>query len=624
MVSERIINFQAGIMAFLLALSLILQGITDDVVVTISVSLILLSSIQFFYVLRKQKQFELTAINISLALWLIWIALPTYLGIVSNSAMFGFFQCSLWVFAFFMFDFNKNPQRLFHIVVVMLGLLGFTSALYGLWQFIVLNEMPSGFFAGKNTHAAFLMSTLFILIGEFILCLNNSKIEKWCQFILGVLIFFEASAMFAVLSRGVFLSFLIFFIVLCILLREQLSKQKLIPLLTLLGMALLSIMMTGQAAIEHRLELLHDEQSRLVIWQGAWHLLQNIPWYGVGIFNFMHFYPAFSRPYDASTLQYAHNDYLQLLIETGIPGALIIILLMGAFMVISWRYLKQKPIEFKQYVRSCSVFCALGSLVCHSVIDFNFYILFMNLLIGCYLGYLHSIYKMAGTVPVRMISLTDKKSRGLGMLLFVCLMVISYTSLRLFMVNHYLSQSEQAMQKQDLSTALIDAKKAKKWFTYPELQSHLGELYMQLANDEPSITKQRKLAAKAENLFKAAQKGNPYFARPYFQLGLLHLLFLDDVTQAKRLFQQALHYDPHFCLARVTYARVLIENKQWLKAQKTLEAGLYYPIPKEYAETYLNYLAKLRYENGFKTSALRVANRLQHLNVYKQDYSDLL
>lgn len=71
------------------------------------------------------------------------------------------------------------------------------------------------------------------------------------------------------------------------------------------------------------------------------------------------------------------------------------------------------------------------------------------------------------------------------------------------------------------------------------------------------------------------------------------------------------------------FCSILIEQKDLHSAQEILEAGLLYPIPPEYIEIYLNYLAKLRFENGNVQGAEKAANRLAHLRMYQQDYSDL-
>ena len=117
---------------------------------------------------------------------------------------------------------------------------------------------------------------------------------------------------------------------------------------------------------------------------------------------------------------------------------------------------------------------------------------------------------------------------------------------------------------------------------------------------------------------------NPYHAHSYFQMALVQALLLNDSKQARIFFLQTLKWNAHFCLARLTFARFLIEKNEFQYAQDILEDGLNFPISPEYIELYLNYLAKLRFENGDRPGAEKVVHRLGHLLVYNQDYSDLI
>ena len=94
--------------------------------------------------------------------------------------------------------------------------------------------------------------------------------------------------------------------------------------------------------------------------------------------------------------------------------------------------------------------------------------------------------------------------------------------------------------------------------------------------------------------------------------------------KAEASFYKSLRSNPHFCLARVTFALFLIEQNKLQDAQHILEEGLSYPIPPEYAENYLNYLAKLRSEQGNHKAATKVLDRLEELDLYNSDYSDLI
>lgn len=616
--------WQESILGLVLLASLIAQGVTDRSVLLISCGVFFLLTLICFLRLRKQINLTFTPLSLLLILWLIWVYLPYHFGWVSNTSLFGFFQCSPWVATFFIFETSHSSKRLWSAFFQMVWLLSLICALYALFQFFILHQMPCAFFASKNTTAAFFMMTLLLLAGEFLkpmlkpLGIKNSVYLA----LIGISIFIIALAMFSALSRGVMISFACGLAVELIVLRRVASKKRLLQLLTLLLLVFGIFLLIAQPAIAHRLLLLQREKSRFLIWQGAWHLWQNTPWHGLGIFSFMHYYPAYSLPGDGSVLEYAHNDFLQLLIETGTPGGMILLSTLAIVSLSFWRYLRQQKFNEKQ-APFVACFAALMSFAFHSVVDFNFYVLLMNLLVGCYLGYFHNGLKEAGVIRIWTLRLSIRQQRFLILLgLFPCLL-ISINALRLFMLDYHTTKANIATKQQHYFTALRQTKQALQWLNIADLHSHRADLYLQLASRAKSRDEQQTFTVKAQKEINTAIAGNAYYARPYFQMALVQSLLLNNPTKARIFFGESIAKNPHDTLARLTFCQFLIEQQDLIQAQRLLEQGLHYPIAPEQAEIYLNYLAKLRYENGDKEGALQIADRLQHLSYYNYDYSDL-
>jgi O-antigen ligase len=122
------------------------------------------------------------------------------------------------------------------------------------------------------------------------------------------------------------------------------------------------------------LELEHGN-SRADMWRDAWIIVQQHPW-GVGPGNYQVVEPMFQiyhQP-EGRLAVYTHNDYLQLLVETGWPGFL---LLTGGFLYVLVRGLVAVRRLFKQVGYSGRFFLTAGawsglvSLAWHSYFDFN-------------------------------------------------------------------------------------------------------------------------------------------------------------------------------------------------------------------------------------------------------------
>ncbi|WP_238585413.1 O-antigen ligase family protein [Legionella steigerwaltii] len=512
----------------------------------------------------------------------------------------------------------------------LLWILGLVCAAYALTQLLVRNAMPAGFFASKNTAAAFLMAVNLLLMGKFFTLnhpklngMNQSKVQKTIHttFLL-ISIYIITIALFAALSRGVILCFLFFTALEIVLCRHVIKIKNIYQLLAILVLALGTLYLLAQPAIQHRLDLLAHEKSRLVIWQGAWHLWQVTPWYGLGIFNFKQYYPAFSLPGDGSNLEYAHNDFLQLLIEAGVPGIIILLGIIVTCITYLRHYLSRQDKDPIACIQGMACFTALGALVCHSFIDFNFYVFPMNLLMGCCLGYLYYFFKKEGCI--RFYSLSSGKSIWiLQSSLMVFLLLMGSYFIRFLILEHYIGKTEAAIQAKQFHKAINYSNHALKSFHFVEILSLQIDAYLQLIQHAPSDHLRHYWTEKAMTAINQAMAMNPYFAHSYFQMALLQSLVFNKPQEAKKYFLKTLKNNPHFCLARITFARFLIEQNELQLAQRVLEAGLHYPIPPEYIELYLNYLAKLRFQNGNQEGAKQVAERLQHLIVYNQDYSDL-
>jgi hypothetical protein len=76
------------------------------------------------------------------------------------------------------------------------------------------------------------------------------------------------------------------------------------------------------------------DDGRFLIWERAWQMLMDAPWWGIGLGTYWLHWPPYRNPLDSSGGFYVHNDYLQIWIETGLPGLL---LLLAVYPLNAWR-----------------------------------------------------------------------------------------------------------------------------------------------------------------------------------------------------------------------------------------------------------------------------------------------
>jgi O-antigen ligase len=113
--------------------------------------------------------------------------------------------------------------------------------------------------------------------------------------------------------------------------------------------------------------------SRIGIWKDTIAMIKGHP-FGIGLGNYEHVIPVFTThgSYDTKYV-HAHNDYLQLLAETGWPGFIVLV---GGFYIFLGKSIRRirkfgpdmDPARFYIRIGACS---GLISMAFHSFFDFN-------------------------------------------------------------------------------------------------------------------------------------------------------------------------------------------------------------------------------------------------------------
>ncbi len=188
-----------------------------------------------------------------------------------------------------------------------------------------------------------------------------------------------AASIFLSGSRGgmaAFVAQMIVFAVLLIRKRQEGWKQPLM-LGALLAVIIVFLVWMGGNELTRRLISIHSEArqeisggTRLTIDRDCLRMLLKKPVLGFGLGTFPVAYPEFRSFYSTFIVNQAHNDYLQLLVETGVAGFAIAIW----FLVTVFR---QAAGKLKNWTESASgaltVIALLGciGILVHSFLDFN-------------------------------------------------------------------------------------------------------------------------------------------------------------------------------------------------------------------------------------------------------------
>jgi len=113
--------------------------------------------------------------------------------------------------------------------------------------------------------------------------------------------------------------------------------------------------------------------GRTVFWENITPIVGDFPVFGTGLGTFVHVYPSYDRTGGEMLLTHAHNDYLELMSETGLLGFFLLAGAVAWILVQSFRvWGTRRNLEIKGLAMGGLVSCVV--MLVHSFTDFNLHI----------------------------------------------------------------------------------------------------------------------------------------------------------------------------------------------------------------------------------------------------------
>ncbi len=131
---------------------------------------------------------------------------------------------------------------------------------------------------------------------------------------------------------------------------------------------------------------------------------------------------------------FAHNDYLQIWIETGLPGLLLLLAVLFAALWLLVRALSVKTMSKSARIELTGLFCGLLAVAGQSVVDFNLYILSIMMISGLVMGRFHQLANRElkpASMRIRFSHLIGKKAFPVIVVLLLLLPAMYFVSLGL-------------------------------------------------------------------------------------------------------------------------------------------------------------------------------------------------
>jgi Lipid A core - O-antigen ligase and related enzymes len=306
-----------------------------------------------------------------------------------------------------------RTERRVKILIIPALAVSLFEATYGIYQYLldIKNTAypdvisATGTFVNRNHFAGFLEMCIPLALG-YIMSLSEwheSRPKSFIKRLVSsdnlpkrVLLLFLLGIMLLalVLSKsrmGIFSAFLsmVFFYIAYSSLKET-KTSKVWMLLFVLAVAVFYGLWIGLYSVFERfLRIEAEAPGRTLVWKDMLNMIRDFPIFGTGFGTFGYVYPLYKESMERAVVYtYAHNDYLQLIAETGILGSFSLLAALILFISSSLRTLSHLSQE-GDYFRFFLVLGALSgivSIMIHSLADFNLHIpsnaLYFAFLIG--------------------------------------------------------------------------------------------------------------------------------------------------------------------------------------------------------------------------------------------------
>jgi O-antigen ligase len=263
---------------------------------------------------------------------------------------------------------------------------GFLVAIFGILQQLTFNgklywfrEMrfggiPFGPYVNRNHFAGFAELVIPIALVPLVL----GKVRRERRFAVVVCALLPIVALFLSASRGGIVSFAAEIGVLALLLALRRTGGRHV----LAGgvVLLLAFMLVSWLGVRQILERFSSMQSlevtvgkRASMRHDSWRIFRDHPWTGTGLGTLPVVFPAYESLYDGKIVNHAHNDYLEMLADTGLLGALCCASFLGVLFFCSLKQLLVADNSFAAALHLSGLVACCGFLV-HSLVDFNLHI----------------------------------------------------------------------------------------------------------------------------------------------------------------------------------------------------------------------------------------------------------
>jgi O-antigen ligase len=244
------------------------------------------------------------------------------------------------------------------------------------FQKLTLGGDPFGPFVNRNHFAGF--AELTVPVGLSLMIFRGLRRDTFP--LASLLTIVPMGALILSGSRAGIVSFAFQLVVLALIARTRKSgtHPPRLAALALVGLAALALIgWLGVSKAIERFSTLHAGDitlsRRSMMVRGAVHVFLSHPLAGCGLGSLVAAYPRFETVYDGLVVDHVHNDYMELLAEMGLLGALCGCAFLWILFRDARKCLSAEQGHFSRAIHVAAI-TALCGLLLHSLVDFNLHI----------------------------------------------------------------------------------------------------------------------------------------------------------------------------------------------------------------------------------------------------------
>lgn len=401
-------------------------------------------------------------------------------------------------------------------------------------------------------------------------------------------------------SRGGFISFVIGFMLLLVVMRQTVFThwRRTVAIILLFTALFTGADLTGHSNTGQRLSVLatapatdHAAMARPAIWTATLEMIRDRPLAGSGFGTFYQQYGAYRTPDDrGSAGQWAHMDPLQYAAEMGIAAPL----LFYAFVLsLAWFVARRMPRDGEARALIAGPLAALAAILAHAHVSYPLYLMPVIIIGGVWLAAIYG--RSAGAADwSRLQADTAQRRSTPSFLVILIATLLAVPAITAAMGTWYVGRAKEAIEDGRPQTFLAMLDRAERWgpASFADPHVYRAGLYIDLLRAPYALLNEEEQADtyRMAQLYldHAAQLAPAWAEVDYKRAALLNTVRdryePDWMATATGHLVQALAKDKRHFRARKMLADLYMEQARMEEAYELLWEGARYPHDRQQIE----------------------------------------